>query len=553
MTADTRGGQAATASYTAPMPREREQATDEETSLRHADAPNGIVSGLRLRHISKRYGPAQVLHAVSLDVGQGRLHALLGGNGSGKSTLVKILAGVERAEPGGVIRIADHMIDASRVTPHVARENGLHFVHQDPGIIADLSVADNLFIGHGYATGWFFRISSRRLRRMADEIIERFELNMSPSTRAGDLSAGQRTLLAIARALHPTAESERGILVLDEPTASLPERDAGHLLTALRSFAENGHTVVYVTHRLGEVCGIADEVSVLRDGRYVGCVPGATADEQALIPLILGREVSKQIGHAEVTVAAEPEPVLELRGISVGPLKQLDLTVNKGEILGVAGLLGSGRSTLLKVLFGALQPDSGDVCIHGRPVSFRTPQQAMNAGIACVPEERLETALFPELSVRENLLIASTTDFWRRGWLSSRLEQREAARLIEDTRITHGSQDQPISTLSGGNQQKVVLGRWLRREPQILLLDEPTQGVDVGARSELYQLVRDAARGGAAVLLVASDLAELAAVSDRVVVLRDGWMVHEVAAPPIDPAVLASWAYSDEGQSDDSA
>jgi ribose transport system ATP-binding protein len=473
----------------------------------------------------------------------GVIHALVGGNGSGKSTLIKILAGVERADPGGVVRVGERRVAADAMTPVLARGLGLRFVHQDPGIFPSMTVAENIAIGSAFPTGAAGRIRWPALRRSTQALLDRFEIHATPTMCPEALSPATRTMVAIARALQHQEDAHSGVLVLDEPTASLPDREVVVLMEALRRYASRGQTIVFVSHRLDEVAALAADVTVLRDGENVGTLTGAEICEDALVCLIVGRPLDRMF--PEMPPVRAGEPMLRVQDLCGGPIRGVDLVLARGEIVGVAGLLGSGRTTLLRMLFGERQPTAGVITLEGVTRSFRSPRDAIRAGIAYVPDERA-ISVFAEHTVSENLSAACVPSYWSRFRLRRRRERDDSRRLVEAFLVRASSVLQPMFTLSGGNQQKVVLARWLRSDPLVLLLDEPTQGVDVEARAEIYSLVRSAIERGASALVVASDFEELAHVSDRVLVLRDGRIVAEVCRPDLSPHVLTQLAFASE-------
>ena len=496
---------------------------------------------LQAKGVSKSFAGTQALDDVSFNVRSGTLHALLGANGSGKSTFVKILAGVEQADVGEFI-IGTHSIDPSKMKPAIARAAGLHFVHQDPGVFAHLSVAENLAIGRGYPRGVAGRINWKQLRARSIADLEKAGLNISPDVALGEFNASTRTLVAIARALQDIEGGEGNILVLDEPTSALPVKEVAALMAALRVFTDRGVAVLMITHHLGEIIGHADQVTILRDGKLVADVDGEGLTHDRLVHYIVGRALDEALPAApEVT---STEPMLSVSNLSVGPLRNISFNVSPGEVVGVAGLLGSGRSTLLRTLFGDRRPDGGRMELDGELLELRTPRKAMEAGIGLIPEDRAGEAAFSMLNVEQNLLAASIPEFWRNFHMSRRRENQEAQRLVSEFGVKTSSEVSSLSSLSGGNQQKVMIGRWLRRKPRLLLLDEPTQGVDVGARSDIYAIIRKAVDNGASVLLVVSDFEELAKVSDRVLVLREGRLVGEVRFPNLDPKHLTDLAYA---------
>ena len=376
------------------------------------------------------------------------------------------------------------------------------------------------------------------MRRRAGALLERFEIDARPDDAMDRLGPAAQMMVAIARALQDE-DGEPGaarILVLDEPTAALPAAEAHLLLEALTRYARAGQTILYVTHRLDEVVQIADRATVLRDGKLVTTVQRGEFDHASLVRLIMGRTVAALAAPSHDV--PHGNPLLEARDLAGGPVAGASFSLYPGEIVGVAGLLGSGRSSLLRLLFGLLSPAGGELTIDGETVALGAPRAAMRRGIAYVPEDRPKDAAFADLDVTENMGMACTTRYFKRGRMRHRQERRDAAGLMATYRIKAASPTARFASLSGGNQQKAILARWLRRDPRILLLDEPTQGVDVGARLEIWQLVRAAVEGGATALVVSSDFEELPAVCDRVLVMRAGRIVAELSGPDLDPSRL---------------
>jgi ribose transport system ATP-binding protein len=486
---------------------------------------------LSARSLSKVYSGTLALDELDLDVRAGEIHALLGGNGSGKSTAIKILAGVVTAEPGGWIEAGGQAGRAEHWSPVLAHATGLRFVHQQPAVFPGLTIAENLALGEGFPTGAGRRIKWAVLHRRTAELLARYHIAATPTTPLGALAAVDRSRVAIIRALQDRDEADSGVLVLDEPTAALPGPEVDQLLTALRGYAAAGQTILYVSHRLDEALSVADRVTVLRDGRKVATVDTAGLTEGRLIELIVGRPIERLF--PAVAQDLHDEAVLTVRGACGGPLLGVDLSVRKGEVLGIAGLLGSGRSELLRMIFGAYPMMAGRLTLDGKPYQAESPSAAMSAGVAYVPEDRQADALFHAESVRHNLSAGQAGAYFRRLLFRHGQERRDTSTSISEFLVRAASDRQPVQTLSGGNQQKVVIARWLRQRPRLLLLDEPTQGVDVSARSEIYQLVRRATAAGTSVLLVASDLEELAHVSDRVAVLKGG-RIAAVVEQPLD-------------------
>lgn len=487
------------------------------------------ASALRVTGLSKAYAGTLALDGVDLDIRPGEVHALLGGNGSGKSTLIKCLAGVETPEPGGELELGDQQVAAETWSPEQAYAAGLRFVHQQPAVFAELSIAENIAFGSTFPRNRAGKIAWKQLNDRTAALLEEYHVAASPTTPLGALRAADRTRVAIIRAVQDRENADSGVLVLDEPTAALPASEVEHLLDSVRRYAAAGQTILYVSHRLDEVLSVADRVTVLRDGKKVATVEAKGLSEAALIELIVGRPLDRLF--PDPVDGIDVDVVLAARGLSGGPLKDVSFDLHRGEVLGIAGLLGSGRSELLRMLFGAHPVTGGTITLGGREVAFATPSAAMAAGMAYVPEERQADAIFAGESVRHNMTAGAAGDYYSGLRYSHDRERRDSGDAIRRFLIRVGTDKQPVETLSGGNAQKVVLARWLRREPVVLLLDEPTQGVDISARSEIYALVRAATEAGTSVLFVASDPEELAHACDRVLVLRDGRIATEVRPP----------------------
>lgn len=487
----------------------------------HLGGPEPV---LRVTRLSKTYA-TRVVDRVDWTLGPGRVHALLGGNGSGKSTLLKMIAGVVEADPGGIIEVGGIAHDSGDYGPPHAAAAGLRFVHQDLGLVDDLSIADNFALASRYPRTRVGSIDDRALVRHVAEQLESRGLSLDPRRPVSTLRPTERTLIAIARAFDGVG-AEPATLVLDEPTASLPVSEVAHLFEAIHQLRSAGHSIVFVSHRLGEVTEIADDVTILRDGSIVGQGPIADFSERRIVELIAG--------HAREDVAARPRTpdttapvVLSVAGLSAGPLRDIDLQVRAGEIVGIAGLVGSGRTSLLRGIFGDLGAE-GTVTVAGAVVPRGHTRGAVRSGIALVPEDRQRDAAYLDRPVWENLSAVILARYRRLGRLSSRRERADAPAAMEEFRVRAPSPAVPLAALSGGNQQKVIVARWLRANPRVILLDEPTQGVDAVARDEIHVLVRDAAERGAAVVVVSSDIEELEQVSHRVVVLQGGRITDDL-------------------------
>jgi ribose transport system ATP-binding protein len=471
--------------------------------------PDGLV----VRQLSKTFPGQVALAGVGLHLRPGEVHALLGQNGSGKSTLIKILAGVHQPDPGGQAWVHGQPLELGSAT--AAHQLGLRFIHQDLGLVPSLDVIDNIALGQRYQGSWW--LSARREAAAATALLEELDANLDVTATVGSLSPAERTVVAVARALRGGI-SARGVLILDEPTASLPATEMGRLFQLIRTVSSRGAAVLYVTHRMGEVFEIADRVTVFRDGRNVVTAPVADMTPGALVTHIVGRSLDEYYPDP-------PQPgrgvALDVEDLTTARLDRVSFAVHRGEILGIGGLTGSGREDVAPALFGAVAWQAGRVSVAGRAYTRMHPAGAIAAGIAYLPPDRKRESAIPSFTVRENLTLPRL-DTQRGGWLGLRRERADADRWLERLDVRPSGSERPFATLSGGNQQKVVIARWLRCGASVLVLNEPTQGVDVGAKSIIYRTLAEAARDGAAVVVASSDAEELARLCDRVIVLRDG-------------------------------
>jgi ribose transport system ATP-binding protein len=498
---------------------------------------NGTV--VRVENISKTFPGTRALDRVTIELARGEIHALLGNNGSGKSTLIKILAGVHRADPGGEIHAGDRRFAADHFTPELARSAGLHFVHQNPALFPMLSVAENLALGRGYETRRG-RIDWRRQNARAARLIERFHIRATPEQPAALLAPPDRTLVAIARALQDQDGEHEGVLILDEPTSALAAPEVERLLSTLRGYARAGQTIVFVSHRLDEVLGCSDRVSALRDGRHAGTANTRDMTETTLVEMMLGRHVEP----LRVDRHGEPRPAaLSVTGLAGPGVHGLSFELGRGEVLGLAGLLGAGASNVLRQLFGAERRAAGELQLFGQPYAPAGPQDAIVRGVAYVPPDRAIESSFHGMSVRANLSAVNVRRYFQGLRLRHGQEHADARAAIDRFRIHLASDRQGFATLSGGNQQKVIVARWLRDQPRLLLLDDPTQGVAVHARREIHGFLRDAAARGVAILVVSSDFEELAQLCDRVLVIVGGRCAGEVPADRLSAHQLTELAH----------
>jgi ribose transport system ATP-binding protein len=490
---------------------------------------------LRVRGLSKTFPGMRALHAVDLDVASGEIVAVVGQNGSGKSTLVKVLAGVHQPDAGGHVEVRGR--DGGWVTG-VAAHRELHIIHQDLGLVPTLSAVENLDIGQAYGGRVLRAVRFRQEQRRAEQMLARFGVSFDVTTPVSGLTASARTIVAIARALDGWRRPDH-VLVLDEPTAALHGDEVGRLFEAVRRVAAAGAGILFISHRLDEVLDLADRIVVLRDGHKVADLPGTDIDHPALVRLIVGRDVAATRFAGDAHSALGAEPALEVEGLTGGAVVGVDLSVHPGEVVGVTGILGSGREELAGLISGSAAPAAGQVRVAGRPLRLGDPRSAVRAGLGFVPADRRAAGAVMTMSVRENLTLPLLRPLRRAfGRLDGRAERAEAHRWVAEVGLRPPEPERRLELFSGGNQQKVVLAKWLRNQPRVLLLDEPTQGVDVGAQASIYELVRSAADRGAAVLVTSSDTKELSMLCDRVLVLRDGRLVGEVPRRDLSEARL---------------
>jgi len=495
---------------------------------------------LSLAGVTKSFGGVRALHEVSFDLRAGEVHALLGENGAGKSTLIRILAGALRPDEGR-IEVAGQRLE--RADPLVSRARGIAVMYQQPALFPELSVAENIAFGREAGPAWE-RIDRGRRREEARALLARLGSSLDPESPVLGLRMAEQQLVEIARALGAGAR----IVVMDEPTAALSEREAQRLLAVVQDLRASGVGVVYVSHRLEEVLSLADRYTVLRDGRFVATRSRGEVDRDGLIRLMVGREASSLFERKAAVPLAPAAPLLELRGLccSATGVRDISLEVRGGEILGLAGLVGAGRTELARVLFGLTPADGGEIRIEGQPVVLPTPEAARRHGIAYVPEDRRRFGVVGEMSVAENASLAVLSDLSRHGLVDRAAEARLADSFVERLGIKTPSVRAAVATLSGGNQQKVALARGLATRPRILIVDEPTQGVDVGAKAEVHRLLSELASSGLAVVMISSDLPEVLALSDRVLVLRGGRVAGELAKAALSPEAVLSLALGHE-------
>jgi ribose transport system ATP-binding protein len=466
---------------------------------------------LTMTGISKSFGPVKVLEGIDFAAAGGEIHALMGENGAGKSTLIKILSGAYSADAGSIV------IDGKQVSIRSTREAealGIATIHQELNLVPQLSVLDNLFLGREPSR--FGVIESHRMRAMAASWLERVgAAHIDSEQEAGILSVGQQQLVEVAKAISQDAR----LLIMDEPTASLDDRETGTLFEIMSSLKERGVAIVYVSHRMEEIFKICDKISVLRDGHFVGERRVADTDFAEVVKMMVGRELRERFPSRASQMGAAR---LVVQNLADGHVSGVDFEVRGGEVLGVAGLMGSGRSRILNALFGVNRRTSGRISLDGEVLSILSPSDAIHAGIGFVTEDRKALGLVLDLSVRENATLVHLNAYSHAGIVDRRAEDAAVKALIEDLHIRTRDAELEVKSLSGGNQQKVVFAKWLAKPPKVLLLDEPTRGVDVGGKAEIYRIINRLAEAGTAIVMVSSELPEVLAMSDRILVMRDG-------------------------------
>jgi rhamnose transport system ATP-binding protein len=477
---------------------------------------------IQCKQLSKSYVGVCALRNVDLQIAAGEVHAICGENGAGKSTLIKLLAGVIRPDHGEILV---HCTRLNLGSVAASESAGIAVMHQESTVFPDLNVVDNIFVGREQtrAHGWL--LNRRAMFADTKKILGRLGEDLDLQIPVKYLSVAQRQIVAMARALTRNCR----LLVMDEPTASLSARETEALLNIIRQLRVDGVSVLYISHRLEEIFQIADRVTVLRDGEVIASRAISEVIRHDLIQWMVGRNVDELIGHHHRRTDFGP-PVLEVRELTrAGVFHNISLTVRAGEILGLAGLVGAGRSDVAKAIFGIERYDSGHVVVSGKPLPTGLVQASLAAGIALVPEDRQHEGLVLDMSVGHNLSLAMLSRLRRGGLIRRRREKELIERQIRDLQIRAAGPNVRAATLSGGNQQKVVLGKWLAGQPKILILDEPTRGIDVGAKAQVHRLIRSLADQRVAVLVISSELPELLAISDRLIVMRQGRIAGELA------------------------
>ncbi len=471
---------------------------------------------LDARNISKSFAGLRALDRVSFDLHSGEVHALVGENGAGKSTLIKIMTGAEHADAGTLIVGG---MQLTHIDPQTTRALGIAAIYQQPALFPHLSVAENIALSLERG-GSCRRIDRRARRRRAADLLDRVAATIDPDRLVGTLTMPEQQIVEIAKAIGADAR----IVIMDEPTASLSDREVARLFDVIERLRSGGAGIIYISHRLEEIAAIADRITVLRDGETIATREAREVTRADLIRMMVGRELDAVFPKRHAAPGDTALSVRDLSNARTG-VRRVSLSVRRGEILGLAGLVGSGRTQLAETIFGLTPATGGEIAVDGKPVDIHSPADAINRGIAYVPEDRRQHGVVLEMSVAANATMASLPAVSRNGLINPDAEAASAARYIKELRIKASSAAAEAGSLSGGNQQKVALARWLATGPSVLILDEPTQGVDVGSKAEIHRLMQDLAERGLAIVMISSELPEILGMSDRIAVMHAGTIV----------------------------
>ncbi|CEH31731.1 D-ribose transporter ATP-binding protein [Aneurinibacillus migulanus] len=468
---------------------------------------------IEMTGIDKSFGKVNVLKNVSFSLEKGEIHALMGENGAGKSTLMKILTGIYTKDAGN-IKVRGQEVEIG--SPKEAEQLGIAVIHQELNIIPQLTVMENMFLGRDLCYGKTGILRTREMKQRTREYLGRLGVHLDPGMEAGKLSIGQQQMIEIARALSVNAE----VLIMDEPTAALTDREIEALFNVMRELRSQGVGIVYVSHRMEEIFAMCDRISILRDGTFIGTETIKETDLDTVVRMMVGRQLGERFPERE-TVIGEERLRVEMLGDG-GIISDISFSAKRGEVLGIAGLMGSGRTEIARTLFGVSEKQTGKVFLDGKEVRIRKPDDAIAHGIAFVTEDRKAQGLVLGLSVRENIALTNLSALSKSGIMSGSKEEQLVRDMIQRLNIKTSSGEQTVKSLSGGNQQKVVIGKWLGITPKVLILDEPTRGVDIGAKKEIYNIMNQLTAEGVTIIMISSELPEILGMSDRILVMHEG-------------------------------
>ena len=468
---------------------------------------------LEMEGICKEFPGVKALKNVDFKVKKGTIHALVGENGAGKSTLMKILNGIYSPDRGKI------KFDGKEVeikTPHDAIETGISMIHQELTPIPEMTIAENIFLGRE-TTNRFGLVDDQEINKKTEELLKHLDIRLNPKTKMKDLSIANTQMVEIAKAISYNSK----LIIMDEPTSAITEKEVNKLFETMRALKKQGVSIIFITHRLNEIYEISDEITVLRDGEYVGTKAIEEVSEDHLIEMMVGRELKETFPKSIVDIG---EVIFEVKNLSKqGVFEDINFSVKKGEIFGIAGLMGAGRTEVVESIFGITKPDCGQIFINGKLVDIKSPADAIKNGIGLLTEDRKLTGMFLPLTVRDNIIMANLNRFLKSSlFVNRRQVECDCNELIDQLKIKTPSLSRIAKFLSGGNQQKVLLARWLLTSPDILILDEPTRGIDVGAKAEIHKLIVELAKQGKAIIMISSELPEILGMSDRIAVMHEG-------------------------------
>ncbi len=485
--------------------------------------------------IEKSFPGVHALNQCRFELRAGEVHALLGENGAGKSTMMKVLAGIYAPDAGRILYKGKEVTIAG---PRAAQALGISMIHQELNLMPHLTLAQNVFIGREPRRGVRFWLNEGALNAQTEQLFQSMHLNLDPRTKVADLTVAKQQMVEIAKALSYNS----AVLIMDEPTAALTEAEIDELFRMINQLRERGVGIVYISHRLEEIKRICDRITIMRDGRYINTVGAQEVTIDQIISMMVGRTIYESA--PEVPATANQETVLEVKGVNrAGVLKDINFTLKKGEILGFAGLMGAGRTEVARAVFGADRIDTGEIYVQGRRVQIKTPRDAVRYGIGYLSEDRKRYGLALGMDVESNVVLAAFKKFFGRlGWVNRSKTRSTAQQYVETLAIKTPTIQQRVRNLSGGNQQKVVIGKWLTADTDILIFDEPTRGIDVGAKSEIYKLLNDLAHQGKSIIMISSELPEILRMSHRIIVMCEGRITGELSAAEATQETIMKYA-----------
>ncbi|MEM1483574.1 sugar ABC transporter ATP-binding protein [Oscillospiraceae bacterium PP1C4] len=486
---------------------------------------------LQLQHITKTYPGVVALNDITLDIMQGEIHALVGENGAGKSTLIKTCSGAVIPDSGKIV-VEDK--EFTSITPKLSEENGIAVIYQEFNLVGELSVAENIFLGKAIRKG--IAIDKKAMAKKSKAIFEQLNIDIDPNELVSNLTVGYQQIVEIAKAISQNAR----ILIMDEPSAPLTKSEVTHMFDMVDKLKEAGVTIIYISHRLDEIFRLSDRVTVMRDGEKIKTLNTCETNIDELVTLMVGRELKGTFPVRESSV--RDDILLEVCNLNGNGVKDISFQLHKGEILGFAGLMGAGRTELSEILFGVKPKSSGKIVFNGKEISPKTPRQAIDYGIALVPEDRKKQGVLLDISIKKNISMAILKKISKFSLVDKKKEEQIAQEYRNELKIKTPSLEQLVKNLSGGNQQKVILAKWMASQPELIIFDEPTRGIDVGAKYEIYKLINHLVASGKTIILISSEMEELIGMSDRIIVLSEGRMTGKIEKSEFSQELIMSYA-----------